>query len=148
MISELRRYRIKPGRIESWLRFFAEAAAEQQRLGIRVEYVGVDTETNTFTWIRSFDDEASRRSLKDEFYGSAWWQERESVAMDHVLGYDVTFLDAALVRGERGELMAPPWPAPGAPAGSEGDEPPDGWTMSTNRAWVPMPPPTGEGETT
>lgn len=42
MITELRRYRIKPGCMESWLAFFAGAAREHVRLGIRVEYAGVD----------------------------------------------------------------------------------------------------------
>ena len=139
MITELRRYRIKPDRLESWLAFFQEAARRHAPLGIRVEYVGVDRETSTFIWLRSFEDEAQRVASKDVFYGADWWTEREAFAMDHVLEYDVTFLDAAMIR-EGGEVVAVPWPASGAPAGSHADGPPDGWVRSTRATFVPEPP--------
>jgi hypothetical protein len=135
MITELRRYRIKPGRMESWLAFFAEATQQSERQGIRVEYAGVDRETGTFVWLRSFADEADRVCRKDAFYGSEWWVEREAFAMDHVLEYDVTFLDAALLR-EGGLLAAAPWPAPGDRAGSTADGPPDGWVRSPRASFV------------
>ena len=138
MITELRRYRIRPGRMESWLAFFAEAARENERLGSRVEYAGVDTETSTFTWLRSYEDESDRCARKDAFYGSAWWTEREAFAMSHVLEYDVTFLDAVLIR-DGGELTAQAWPAPGERAGSRADGPPAGWTTSTRRTFVAEP---------
>lgn len=135
MISELRRYRIKPDRLDSWLAFFATAAQEQVRLGIRVEYVGVDRETATFIWLRSFDDEADRVTQKDRFYGSDWWNEREAYAMDHVLEYEVTFLDAAIVRSGE-ELLELALDMSSEPAGSRGDGPPDGWRASTRRTFV------------
>ena len=112
MITELRRYRIRPERLESWLAFFDEAARQNELHGSHVEYAGVDTETSTFIWLRSFADEADRATRKDAFYGSDWWLEREAFAMDHVIEYDVTFLDATLFR-EGGTLTAAPWPAPG-----------------------------------
>jgi hypothetical protein len=139
MITELRRYRIKPDRLDSWLAFFAEAARENERHGIRVEYAGVDREASTLVWLRTFADEADRLSRKDAFYGSAWWLEHEAFAMDHVLEYDVTFLDAALVR-EGGNLTAAPWPAPGDPAASrpdtQPDAPPGGWIRSPRATFV------------
>jgi hypothetical protein len=135
MITELRRYRIKPDRLDSWLTFIAEAIRENERLGMRVEYAGVDRETSTFVWLRSFEDEADRVSRKAAFYGSEWWLEREAFAMGHVLEYDVTFLDAALMR-EGGTLAAAPWPAPGARAGSTPDDPPDGWVRSPRATFV------------
>jgi NIPSNAP protein len=137
VISELRRYRIKPGRMDSWLAFFAEVVPQHKRHGIRVEYAGVDRETDTFVWLRSFTDEADREARKGEFYGSAWWAERETSAMDHVLEYEVTFLDAAIV-SQDGEPTAVAWPASGKPAGSRGDSPPDGWATSTRRTFVPV----------
>jgi hypothetical protein len=139
LISELRRYRIKPGRLESWLAFFADAARENERHGIRVEYAGVDRETGTFVWLRSFADEADRETRKGAFYGSDWWTERESLAMNHVLEYEVTFLDAAFVR-EGGDVRAVAWPVAGEPAGSRGDGPPDRWQSSTRRTFVPRQP--------
>ena len=136
MITELRRYRIKPDRLESWLAFFADAARENERHGSRVEYAGVDAETGTFIWLRSFADEADRQARKDAFYGSDWWLERETFAMDHVLEYDVTFLDVSLYR-DGGTLRVAPWPAPGEPAVRRPDGPPDGWVPSTRRTFVP-----------
>jgi hypothetical protein len=135
MITELRRYRIKPDRLESWLAFFLEAAGEHEPHGIRVEYAGVDRETSTFTWLRTFDDEADRVARKDAFYGADWWLDREAYAMDHVLEYDVTFLDAFAIR-EGGSVIAAPWPASGEPAGSHAGGPPDGWTRSSRSTFV------------
>ena len=135
MITELRRYRIRPGQMESWNAFFKEAAQENERHGSRVEYAGVDSETNTFIWLRSFADEADRQARKDAFYGSDWWVEREAFAMDHVLEYDVTFLDAAFYR-EGGNLRSASWPAEGQPAGSRPDSPPDDWSPSSRRTFV------------
>lgn len=135
MITELRRYRLKSGRVESWLRFFEETLTESERHGIRVEYAGLDADTNTFVWLRSFTDEADRARRKDAFYGDAWWSEREAFAMDHVLEYEVTFLDAAFVRD--GALAGHPCPAGGERGGSRTDLPPDGWSPSTRRTFVP-----------
>lgn len=135
MITELRRYRIKPGRMDSWRAFFEETCQESLRHGIRVEYAGVDVETNTFIWLRSFDDEADRVAKKAAFYGARWWLDREVGAMDHVVEYEVTFLDAAMVR-EGGGIVEVSWPAAGARAGSTVDDPPDGWVRSSRATSV------------
>ena len=57
--------------------------------------------------------------------------------MDHVIEYDVTFLDAAVIR-DGGEVSAAPWPAEGEPAGSHADGPPDGWVRSARATFVPI----------
>lgn len=134
MITELRRYRIKPGRMESWLAFFSGAVREHAVHGIRAEYAGVDPESDTFVWLRTFVDEADRVARKRAFYGADWWLSREAEAMDHVLDYEVTFLDAAFVRD--GEVVAAPWPADGDPGGSTPDDPPDGWSRSTRASFA------------
>lgn len=136
MISELRRYRIRPDRIESWLRFFEEVVEEHERLAIRVEYAGFDRETSTFVWLRSFEDEADRVARKDVFYSSEWWLEREAVAMSHVLEYDVTFLDAVALRD--GAATAVTMLTDEERPGANVDAPPDGWTASTRRTFVPL----------
>jgi hypothetical protein len=137
VITELRRYRIVPERLDSWLAFFATAVREHERRGMRVEYVGVDRHTSTMVWMRSFVDEADRMATKDAFYGSEWWREREAFAMSHVLEYDVTFLDAVTVR-EGGELVDVSPPAAGSePAGARADTPPDGWITSPQRTFAP-----------
>jgi hypothetical protein len=134
MITELRRYRIKSACMDSWVAFFAEAARVNEEHGIRVEYAGVEPETNTFVWLRSFDDEADRVARKGAFYGSDWWLERETFAMSHVLEYSVEFLHASLVHDGR-IVNAPPVP-PGPAAGSTPDGPPGGWTRSTRATFV------------
>ena len=141
MITELRRYRLRPDRVESWLGFFQETLERSERHGIRVEYAGLDRETSTFIWLRSFADEADRERRKAAFYGEPWWSEREAFAMSHVLDYEVQFLDAAVVRAG-GELIAQPFPAAGERPGSRlaADSPPDGWSASTRRSFHPDPP--------
>jgi hypothetical protein len=136
MITELRRYRVKPGRMSSWLEFFAEAAGRIEAGGARVEYAGVDRETGMFIWLRTFADEADRVARKAEFYGADWWVEREASAMEHILEYEVTFLDAAVQR-DGGGLRFLTWPPDGERPGGRGDGPPDGWTASTRRTYVP-----------
>ncbi len=139
MITELRRYRIKPGRMESWLAFFEEVVAESAVHGIRVEYAGVDPEDGTFVWLRSFDDETDRAGRKAAFYGSAWWHANEARAMSHVEAYQVTFLDAAWVREAGGPSRMQPsgW---SGPMDETVDEPPSGWVRSTQVLVVPARP--------
>ena len=67
MITELRRYRIKPDRLDSWIEFFEKAARENERLGMPVEFTGVDRSTSDFYYLRSFEDEADREARKAEF---------------------------------------------------------------------------------
>jgi hypothetical protein len=135
MITELRRYRIVPERLDSWLTFFAGAVDEHVRRGMRVEYVGVDRETSTFIWLRSFPDEPERVDQKAGFYGSDWWLEREAFAMSHVLSYDVTFLEATAILGG-GTIEAVPLDDTGERGGSRGDSPPDGWETSPRRLFT------------
>ena len=136
MITELRRYRIKPDRMDSWVEFFDGAIREHEPHGIRVEYAGIDRETNTFVWLRSFANEADRVARKDAFYGAEWWLEREAVARDHVLEYEVVFLEAAVIR-DGGNLGPAQALTPGPAAGSHADGPPDGWTRSSRSTFVP-----------
>jgi hypothetical protein len=140
MITELRRYRIRRDGMSSWLAFFAEAARRNEAGGSRVEYAGVDRETSTFIWLRTYADEADRADRKADFYGSDWWVEHEADAMSHVLEYEVTFLDATIHR-EGGTLAVLPWTIEGERPGSRADGPPDGWTASTRRTFVPIEPP-------
>ena len=114
MITELRRYRIKPDRLASWVAFFHEAARRNEAGGSQVEFAGVDPDTSTFVWLRTYTDEADRETRKSAFYGADWWTEREAFAMDHVIEYDVTFLETAIHR-EGGGLVDVPWPRHGQP---------------------------------
>jgi hypothetical protein len=135
VITELRRYRIKPDMLPSWLEFFREAARRNEAGGSHVEFGGIDRETSTFVWLRTYADEADREARKAVFYGSEWWTGQEAFAMDHVVEYDVVFLETTMHR-EGGELAFVPWPVTGERAGSRPDGPPDGWTPSTRRTFV------------
>jgi len=136
MITELRRYRIKRDRMSSWIAFFEEAARRNEAGGSQVEFAGVDRDTNTFVWLRTYADEADRERRKAAFYGAEWWQEHEAEAMANVLEYDVVFLDTA-IRREGGALTFLPWPIDGERPGTRPDGPPDGWIVSTRRTFVP-----------
>ena len=61
---------------------------------MRVEYAGIDRETNSVVWLGLFADEPDRVARKGRLDGSEWWLEREAEIMDHVLEYEVTFLEA------------------------------------------------------
>lgn len=136
MITELRRYRIRPEKLRSWVAFFHEAGRRNEAAGSQVEFAGIDPETGTFIWLRTFADEADREARKSTFYGADWWTEREAFAMDHVIEYDVVFLETVLHR-DGGELVGVPWPLGGeAPGSRAADGPPDGWRPSTRRTFV------------
>jgi len=64
MITELRRYRIRPEMLPSWVDFFEEAARRNEDGGSQVEFAGVDAETSTFVWLRTYADEADREARK------------------------------------------------------------------------------------
>ena len=135
MITELRYYRIKPERLASWVQFFAEAIRENERQGMPVEFAGVDRDTSTYVYARSFGNEAARQGVKAGFYGSDWWLEREAFAMEHVLEYRVEFLDTAIVRRD-GAFVDVPVDLASERPGSRGDDPPSGWVASSGRRWV------------
>jgi hypothetical protein len=135
VITELRRYRIRADKIASWVEFFREAARRNEAGGSQVEFAGVDPETGTFIWLRTYADEADRERRKSAFYGADWWVENESFAMEHVIEYDVTFLETAMHR-EGGQLVSVPWPVAGEGPGGRADGPPDGWRPSTRRTFV------------
>lgn len=117
MITELRRYRIKPDHLEDWVEFFREAGPRNEAGGSVVEFAGIDRETHPFIWLRTDADEADRETCKEAFYGADWWVARETATMDHVVEYDVTFLETVF-RREGGTLTEVPWPVPGERAGS------------------------------
>ena len=106
-----------------------------ERHGIISEYAGVDHDSSTFVWLRSFDDEESRVATKAAFYGSSWWLEREEFAMAHITEYSVEFLDAAFVN-RAGSFRIAEFEG-GEVAGSGADSPPNGWVASPARRFVP-----------
>ena len=105
MITELRTYTIRRGRMESWLRHWREAMDRNIALGIRVEWAGFDPESmGTFIFLRSFRDEDERRRLEAEFYEGEWWKNVGDEVMGDVLNWESRLMQAAAV-GYAGGLM-------------------------------------------
>ena len=96
MITELRTYHIKRGHMAEWFERWAESAAKNVELGIRIEFAGVDPESQgTFIWARSFADEEERQRLSGALYGSEWWKAHGDDVMSHVVTYEVRLLRTA-----------------------------------------------------
>lgn len=97
MIVEVRRYRVKPGRRDDFLRFFeAKAVPAQWAHGIRILGPLVDVENpNAFVWLRAFPSLAAREEMKNAFYeGELWKGELEAIAMPLLDSYDVVVTEA------------------------------------------------------
>jgi len=106
VITELRTYIIKRGRMESWLRNWREAMERNMALGIRVEWAGFDTESmGTFIFLRSFRNLEERTRQEEAFYGSDWWREVGDGVMSDVVTWESRLLDTAAVRDSAGELV-------------------------------------------
>ena len=98
MIVEVRRYRIKPGRREEFLRFFEERSVPAlEAHGMRVLGPLVDLENpNAFVWLRAFPSLEAREEMKDAFYeGELWKNELEAIAMPMLESYDVILTETA-----------------------------------------------------
>lgn len=106
VITELRTYIIKRGRMESWLRNWREAMKRNLALGIRVEWAGFDPESmGTFIFLRSFRNLDERTHQEEAFYGSDWWREVGDGVMSDVVTWESRLLDTAAVRDSAGQLV-------------------------------------------
>lgn len=92
MIVEVRRYRIKPGRRDEFIRFF-EARSIQAQVDHGMAILGplLDVENpNAFVFLRAFPSLEARDEMKAAFYeGPLWKDELEAIAMPMVDSYDV-----------------------------------------------------------
>ena len=80
MIIELRQYRIRPGKMEEWIRFMEEEIIPYQvSKGMVVigSFTGIE-EQDLYVWIRRFDSEEQRQKLYKDVYESAHWKEELS----------------------------------------------------------------------
>jgi quinol monooxygenase YgiN len=96
MIVEVRRYRIKPGKRDEFLKFF-ETRSVPALLAHGMKVLGplVDVENpNAFVFLRGFPSLAARDEMKEAFYGSELWKnELESIAMPMIDSYDVVLTE-------------------------------------------------------
>ena len=98
MIVEVRRYRIKPGRREEFLEFFASRSVPALRShGMQVLGPFIDLENpNAFVWLRAFPSLEARDEMKAAFYeGELWMKELEAIAMPMLESYDVILTETA-----------------------------------------------------
>jgi len=96
MIVEVRRYRIKPGKRDEFIKFFETRSVPALRdYGMKVLGPLVDVENpNAFVFLRAFPSLEARDTMKDAFYGSDLWKnDMESIAMPMIDSYDVVLTE-------------------------------------------------------
>jgi heme-degrading monooxygenase HmoA len=98
MIVEVRSYRIKPGRREEFIEFFASRSIPALRAhGMKVLGPLLDIENpNKFVWLRMFPSLEAREQMRDAFYGGELWKnELEAIAMPMLESYDVILCETS-----------------------------------------------------
>jgi hypothetical protein len=76
MFYEIRRYQIRPGRRDEWVRYMEDAVIPfQVERGMSVTASFVDEEDpDGYVWIRRFEDEQERETLYANVYQSDRWR--------------------------------------------------------------------------
>ena len=98
MIVEVRRYRIKPGKRDEFIKFFESRSIPALRdFGMPVLGPLLDVENpNAFVFLRSFPSLDQREPIKDKFYGSDLWKnELESILMPMIDSYDCVLTETS-----------------------------------------------------
>ncbi|MFD2421822.1 NIPSNAP family protein [Amycolatopsis pigmentata] len=77
MFYEIRRYQVRPGRRDEWVRYMEDTVIPfQVEQGMSVTASFVDEEDpDGYVWIRRFEDEQERIALYANVYESDRWQE-------------------------------------------------------------------------
>jgi len=73
---ELRQYKVRPGKMDEWLRVMEEQIIPFQvskGMVICGSYRG-ETDDSCYVWIRRFESEAQREELYKAVYESDWWK--------------------------------------------------------------------------
>ncbi|OBS93567.1 hypothetical protein A9259_16895 [Vibrio cyclitrophicus] len=75
-VTELREYKIRPGKTSEWLCWMQEELLPYQRskgMVIVDTYIQTDdTGTDFFVWLREFENEEARQRIYEETYND-WW---------------------------------------------------------------------------
>lgn len=75
MFFELRRYPLKPGKRDEWVKLMDEVIIPYQlSKGMVVLGSFVDEENDQYVWIRRFEDEAEKEALYEATYQNDYWQ--------------------------------------------------------------------------
>ena len=98
MFFELRRYPLKPGKADEWVKLMDEAIIPfQLSKGMAVLASFVNDAEDTYVWIRRFASEAEKESLYSAVYESDYWQNELSPLVGDLIdrdGIEVTILKA------------------------------------------------------
>lgn len=84
---ELRQYKIKPGKMEEWLKFMeGEIIPFQVSKGMVItgSFRG-EKDDSVYVWIRRFESEAERERLYKEVYESDYWKNTVSAKVGDLI---------------------------------------------------------------
>lgn len=73
---ELRQYRVRPGRMDEWVRLMEEKIIPfqtAQGMAVIGSFLG-ESDDSLFFWVRRFESEAERERLYEAVYGSEFWK--------------------------------------------------------------------------
>lgn len=98
MFFELRRYPLKPGQRDAWVKWMDEEIIPfQMSKGMVVLASFVDEENDKYVWIRRFESQEEKEALYEAVYGSDYWQNEASPRVSEYIdrdGIEVTILTA------------------------------------------------------
>ena len=96
MFFELRRYPIRPGKADEWVRLMDEVLIPfQQSKGVAVLASFVNEAQDTYVWIRRFANEAEKEELYAAIYQNDYWRDELSPIVGELIdrdGIEVTIL--------------------------------------------------------
>jgi hypothetical protein len=101
MLYEIRRYQVKPGRRDEWVRYMEETIMPyliERGMSVMASFLDEEDESG-YIWIRRFEDEQERVELYAAVYESDRWQREISpVVSDLVLLDEITVTRAVPTR--------------------------------------------------
>jgi hypothetical protein len=96
MIIEMRTYKTKPGKRSQFLEIFRSMSIPAHtEIGMKIlgPFPSVE-DPDTFFWMRSFPDLASREPMKAKFYeGKLWKSELENILLPMLEKYEVVLVE-------------------------------------------------------
>jgi hypothetical protein len=98
MFFELRRYPLKPGKRDEWVKWMDEEIIPfQMSKGMVILASFVDEENDTYVWIRRFESQEQKEALYEAVYQSDYWQNEASARVGELIDRDnleITILTA------------------------------------------------------
>ena len=93
MVTQLRRYTIRAGMMDSWIALFTQTIKPlTERCGMSVDGMWVDEAGSVFIWLRSFGSVEDIPVREAVFMGSPEYADFVPKAKEHLAGHDVTLM--------------------------------------------------------